>query len=552
MKEKKRQEFLKSLFTSKRIQIHSPQNTIMENSGYCVRCGNKVEIMDNKYFGVCEDCGCRKYFIKLSSWQQLANQQQGITQFIFYSPVGTGDTTANTFRVWKKMIEVPAYWILVMAGSESQLDETAKKELDKFFLDSDFEIKNQKKWVLKNGSTVSWSSAKSDSLLKGRSLSGVWLLEAHGIDKSIYEELVNRIRNKATNEYEKDSDGNFIKVQKGNKTQRVLKKDNSLLLVESNIRYGWPYEIACSAKKIYMSPSFKYQNYDFVDRKNTKDEWVCFMCSTKDSSFYDEKQYRKLIQNKSKQEIEREIYGDITAMGEEIIIGWEKQVEELNPRVLQLHGFRRVIFAYDFGGAVGYSTCMPIIIYNRNGGKNPENLSIHICKSYYEKANDIDTNIRNIKEFREKFFNGTWTPNSNHQAYSIPLDGDCGDKSGQRKNIQTMKTTFELYRKVGINLKPSSDPANSSLPTINTLIRDKNLTIDPQATNLINELKKFQYKKNDAGQLLIPDDTHSRRRDAIDSLCYGIEFFNYQLENYKPSSYQKSAKIYCKGKLIYA
>ncbi|MGL5753582.1 MAG: hypothetical protein ACRCXT_23765 [Paraclostridium sp.] len=70
--------------------------------------------------------------------------------------VGSGKTSGSALIVQDNMRLIPGVSIYVMAQTEQQLFKTGREMLDRFFLDDEFLVKNDKMWKLHNGSTINW------------------------------------------------------------------------------------------------------------------------------------------------------------------------------------------------------------------------------------------------------------------------------------------------------------------------------------------------------------------------------------------------------------
>ena len=104
----------------------------------CPTCGlEKIEKKDNKWIGKCNSCGHIHHFLVPTPVQSLLIQLRSrIINMI--GGTGSGKTTASAAIVAETLRVKTGVKGVAFAQSLEQLKSTAKEELAKFFLDSDF------------------------------------------------------------------------------------------------------------------------------------------------------------------------------------------------------------------------------------------------------------------------------------------------------------------------------------------------------------------------------------------------------------------------------
>ena len=119
------------------------KKNLLVNKMICTSCNScVVKPMLNKYFGVCEICDARNFFIKFDSVQSFILNNVSEKKYI-YGSYNNGKTTLSAFSFFRHLITIPGSHILAISNTLKQLFGTNKKELLKFFLKEDFVIFNE-------------------------------------------------------------------------------------------------------------------------------------------------------------------------------------------------------------------------------------------------------------------------------------------------------------------------------------------------------------------------------------------------------------------------
>ncbi len=163
---------------------------------------------------------------------------------------------------------------LITAQSLQQVKEAVLPELEKF-LPPWFIARQTKtplpKYTLINGHEIIVYASNDEEKLRSLNLTAFWIIEASGVDYSIFTQLTARLRNRAA--IVKDKDGKEI-------------EHNFIGIVESNPEEGWIRdEFLLRADKIFASKSVDTSSYDKLKVKKPEKSYHAFLSATPDNKY---------------------------------------------------------------------------------------------------------------------------------------------------------------------------------------------------------------------------------------------------------------------------
>ncbi len=209
-----------------------------------------IHAVPKKWVSKCSKCGTVVEMFTPQPLQRLILDIDAPVLNVI-SGYGLGKTTINMCKVNRVAQAIDGAQIAVIGARDTSIN-TGKDELTKFIHNAetiqqggDLKVKNTKKWVYKNGSSVRWMSANTTDITSIRS----WnfdlavVLEAsspvyykrHG-DTNFFEELKMRMRSDLSNIQAKDANGNIVEYidSKGRAGAALYDATIQQIILESN------------------------------------------------------------------------------------------------------------------------------------------------------------------------------------------------------------------------------------------------------------------------------------------------------------------------------
>lgn len=260
----------------------------------------------------CTQCNRITNFYQPLPFQQLIINDPA-TIIIMMTAYGFGKTTLSAYywsihlRKFKKSL------VLACAQTKDQLSKLIKPELQNHFLEDEFVIKNENEWVLDNGSKIVFVADKNDEAIRSANASGVWIVEASGVNEKYFYEGLARIRNSTVNEYQKDEHGNLVYYvdDAGNKKPKIL-KSHTKVIVETNPSFGWVKNLMLKSKRFLVTE--KVANKDLLLESCSPGEMdiVSCMATVEDNPYLTVKFIEQLKASRSLSEQALFLYCDLT------------------------------------------------------------------------------------------------------------------------------------------------------------------------------------------------------------------------------------------------
>ena len=536
---------------------------LQEKNILCNICKEyKIKKVNNKWVGRCKNCLNVFNFFYPFPIQELVSQ---ISNRIIFNlgGVGCGKTTTSAMIISDTMRTIPGVPIFALSQSLQQLEKTAKEELDKFFLKNEFEVKNEKQWKLKNGSSINWYTSDDEQKIKGVNAGMIWLIEASKIKYSVFKEVLSRMRNDLMKVYEKDQFGNIIYEYdpKYKKNRPKLKKDRVQIIVESNPSTGWIRDyLLFRSKAIFYTNSvrgidaLKKWTMPAQDPESDKIlDIVSIMQASVDNPIMTEDYFSTLrAKANSKEEFDRDVYCDMTyqtglVYGEQIVNGKLIPKDELvhnftfNPRI------HKWIESIDPGGAKKGNdpTSYGLFIIEDRGAFNlPLIIAID---GFLESGLDYGEVARRIWTIRDKH---NWKPENSLFFVSDP---------SSKKTTWKHDTYISDMEKMNIYLDPQVD--NDILHGINrvkTFINNDAFKIPRHLDFIWDELLNYEWeedrKRNFSAikkRMIKPKDKDNHSMDMMRYLIMKVYISPNQVskvlkgeEYFKDLTYRNNANIF--------
>lgn len=188
--------------------------------------------------------------------------------------ITAGKTTMGACEVANHALLVSNGRTLITAQSLQQVKEAVLPELEKF-IPPWFISKQTKtplpKYTLTNGHEIIVYASNDEEKLRSLNLTAFWIIEASGVDYSIFVQLTTRLRNRAA--IVKDKNGKEI-------------EHNFMGIVESNPSDGWIRdEFLIRSDKIFASKSVDTSSYDKLKTLKPEKSYHSFLSATPDNKY---------------------------------------------------------------------------------------------------------------------------------------------------------------------------------------------------------------------------------------------------------------------------
>lgn len=163
---------------------------------------------------------------------------------------------------------------LITAQSLQQVKEAVLPELEKFlppwFIDKQTRTPLPK-YTLTNGHEIIVYASNDEEKLRSLNLTAFWIIEASGVDYSIFVQLTTRLRNRAA----------IVKDKEGNEVEHRY-----MGIVESNPEQTWIRdEFLLRSDKIFASKSVDTSAYDKLKAKKPEKSYHSFLSASPDNKY---------------------------------------------------------------------------------------------------------------------------------------------------------------------------------------------------------------------------------------------------------------------------
>ena len=495
----------------------------------CKHCNSeKVKVIEGKYIGVCGLCRKRTLFINLQRWQEVIIKSKHNVK-LNCGAVGTGKTFLSCVLIYLHIMSVSFAVGNIYGKTLQQLKGVFQKELEKFFLPSDFIIRNKEQWKIKNGSVINWNSSSDSEKTKGYNLTFAVITESNTLkDDKLYLELMKRLRHQNAFEYLVDKNGERIMRKYRNTYKPVIKYNKTLLILESNNEMSYMTDLIEKADTIYYTPHADILSYDFSTPKGGTSIGACLTAIDDDMAQPEE--YKK----------------DLIA----------KTPERDKSVVLRAGKAKHSNFLYpDFEKAIIPSKTIPTCNYDVNervankiffvtdlGGIKPQNAKTTMLVCII----DVMDNIIYIVD--EYYNTGSPLEHSNkmreiiqHWESGYEFCGHGCDSSADTVAVGFDISAIDNYRRMGINMIPIKKIRKSDMVgNVNYLFKKGKLKILNNCKYLKEELYESYYRYNFQ---IKKDIIKVKNDDLTDTLNYIVRWTGIDSTRWKYFNHNKLSNV---------
>lgn len=448
----------------------------------CPICGGLVKVHESVFFGKCDSCGATIIDYKPLPHQIKFHQSKAKFK-LQIGGYGSGKTTADAAEIAAHIFSVPNGRTLITAQTLQQVKEAVLPELEKFFPPWFYSRKPvktpQPKYYFKNGHEVVVYASDDDQKIRSLNVTAFWIVEASGVDYSIFTELTARIRNPAA----------VIKDKTGKEIEHRF-----LGLVESNPEEGWIRdEFLLRSNKIFASESVDIESYEKIKVKKPEESYHSFLSSSRDNKFLHSSFIKDLCVGKSDRWIKKYIYCHLEVKEGTVYPEYTSCI--VDPFDIPKNWIR--IFGFDKGWAD--ETCLAC------GAIDTTNGICYIYDEYYMSQQPITFHARRIRE----------------KVLGLNLYKNIqADPSVRNKNERDGVSYKDYFYNVsdGIVLEEGNNSLFSGIERVRDFMYIGKLKFFSSCVNMKEEAQNYCYKKDKDGTT--KDDPVDRRNHLMDALRY--------------------------------
>lgn len=499
---------------------------------YLMCCGKKLYSLSNKYFGICENCGKRHYFIDRNTLHPLQRKSLDLRDGnigVMVQTVGTGKTHVNCLKIFDDLLSRDGWSVGVIGTTNIQLSETFKKELSKFFitkseksnLEPDLTKENADVWTFKNNSSVEWLTNDNINsfILKGRNLCAVIISEAESLRENIFQELLSRVRHPLIYKYKMKPDGTpYNEIGQFGTLTPVILKNYSYVMIEANTSYvPWIEKLIKKSKIIYYTPHVAITAYNIEKRKKDEKGIITYLGSTLDFSHQPDDYIKNIMINKSPSQIQRDLYCNIYADDGFIFTNINDcVVKPFDLRNKFQDKFWRIIYATDLGQR-GATTMLVLAINLIEKNK------VYVIDEYYDNNNTIEEHAKKMREMKKKY-----------RSYNFLTIAHVCDKMGKNRELINNRSIIEEYANQQIYMTPpKTKSVKEQIFAIKDVVNERKIVFFNNVKYTLMEMRNMKYIKNQTtGLLELPKDNNEKfgvkTRHGVDSIGLGWAEINFK------------------------
>lgn len=386
---------------------------------------------------------------------------------------------------------------LITAQSLQQVKEAVLPELEKF-LPPWFISKQTKtplpKYTLVNGHEIIVYASNDEEKLRSLNLTAFWIIEASGVDYSIFVQLTTRLRNRAA--IVKDKEGNEI-------------EHNYMGIVESNPSEGWIRdEFLLRSDRIYASKSVDTSSYDKLKVKKPEKSYHSFLSATPDNKFLHKSFISDMCVGKSDKWIRKNVYCYLEVKDGAVYPDWKDCL--VDPFPIPDDWLR--IFGFDKGWTDQTCLCCGAID-NKKG-------ICYLYDEYYVSEKPVTYHARRI---REKVMG--------HRLYKNII----ADPSVRNKNDRDGVSYRDYFYNVsGLWLEEGNNSIFDGIERVRDFMYQGKLKIFTSCVNLNQEGQKYEWKKGKDG--ILTDTPVDKENHLMDAMRYLVMALPYDLKEITTNS----------------
>lgn len=380
---------------------------------------------------------------------------------------------------------------LITAQSLQQVKEAVLPELEKF-LPPWFILKQTKtplpKYTLVNGHEIIIYASNDEEKLRSLNLTAFWIIEASGVDYSIFVQLTTRLRNRAA----------IVKDKEGNEVEH-----NYIGIVESNPSEGWIRdEFLLRSDKIYASKSVDTSSYDRLKVKKPEKSYHSFLSATPDNKFLHKSFISDMCVGKSDKWIRKNVYCYLEVKDGAVYPDWKACL--VDPFPIPDNWLR--IFGFDKGWTDQTCLCC--------GAIDTKKGVCYLYDEYYVSEKPVTYHARRI---REKVMG--------HKLYKNII----ADPSVRNRNDRDGVSYRDYFYNVsGLWLEEGNNSIFDGIERVRDFMYQGKLKIFTSCVNLNQEGQKYEWKKGKDG--IITDTPVDKENHLMDAMRYLVMALPYDLK----------------------
>lgn len=386
---------------------------------------------------------------------------------------------------------------LITAQSLQQVKEAVLPELEKF-LPPWFISKQTKtplpKYTLVNGHEIIVYASNDEEKLRSLNLTAFWIIEASGVDYSIFVQLTTRLRNRAA----------IVKDKEGNEVEH-----NYMGIVESNPSEGWIRdEFLLRSDRIYASKSVDTSSYDKLKVKKPEKSYHSFLSATPDNKFLHKSFISDMCVGKSDKWIRKNVYCYLEVKDGAVYPDWKDCL--VDPFPIPDDWLR--IFGFDKGWTDQTCLCC--------GAIDTKKGICYLYDEYYVSEKPVTYHARRI---REKVMG--------HRLYKNII----ADPSVRNKNDRDGVSYRDYFYNVsGLWLEEGNNSIFDGIERVRDFMYQGKLKIFTSCVNLNQEGQKYEWKKGKDG--ILTDTPVDKENHLMDAMRYLVMALPYDLKEITTNS----------------
>lgn len=386
---------------------------------------------------------------------------------------------------------------LITAQSLQQVKEAVLPELEKF-LPPWFISKQTKtplpKYTLVNGHEIIVYASNDEEKLRSLNLTAFWIIEASGVDYSIFVQLTTRLRNRAA----------IVKDKEGNEVEH-----NYMGIVESNPSEGWIRdEFLLRSDRIYASKSVDTSSYDKLKVKKPEKSYHSFLSATPDNKFLHKSFISDMCVGKSDKWIRKNVYCYLEVKDGAVYPDWKDCL--VDPFPIPDDWLR--IFGFDKGWTDQTCLCC--------GAIDTKKGICYLYDEYYVSEKPVTYHARRI---REKVMG--------HRLYKNII----ADPSVRNKNDRDGVSYRDYFYNVsGLWLEEGNNSIFDGIERVRDFMYQGKLKIFTSCVNLNQEGQKYEWKKGKDG--ILTDTPVDKENHLMDAMRYLVMALPYDLKEINTNS----------------
>jgi len=445
----------------------------------CPICATgEVVIKDNVFYGQCKNCKAT-----LIDYQPLSHQEAFHLSTAQYrlniGAFGSGKTTASCAELGIHAMDTPNGRSLITAPTLSLVKDAVIPELNKFIPPWHIEtsrLNPSPYFKLKNGHEIIVYSAADQQKLRSLNLTSFYIEEASGVDYSIFDQLMTRLRHPSG--IIRDKDGKEIDYK-------------YMGIVSSNPEDGWILDkFMLISKQLIASPSIDVSSYNHFMKNDRNRHFHTFISSTRDNEYVPKEFIERMSAGKSDRWIRKYVDCVIDISEDAVYPEFSRCLVE--PFEIPQHWKR--VAGFDPGYADGVAFIM--------GAIRPSDGSVFIYSDYYIKEMPVSYHAKQISKLVKNV------------EFLYPIQADPSVNKRNERDGLSYKDYF--YKLANISLVPGNNDIMYGIEKVRDYMVSNKLFFFNDLENLKYEAKSYQFKKSEKINTNdTPIDKHNHLMDAM-------------------------------------